>query len=285
MLRRLAILNSLWLLAVVVANTQEFIPYFTPISGTTGNNLVPDAEAYWAFEETSGNISDSSGNSQTLIEVGAPPTSSFGIVTNTRTFEDVTHTNYFTLTNNAAFAFSGDFTITAWAQFDILEPNIDDKTIIARGDYSGGTNFSWALIMDSATLFDYIAFYWSHDGVFDPANRMEFNLGGNVSVGAYYFIVLRRLGSTMHLSATYASEANLESDVTSAIPGAFFDDATTNIRIGALEGSTVHDMKGYIDELGIWSRYLNNCEVEHLWKARLNGTFSWPQFNSYPCVN
>lgn len=265
------------LLTATVSLGDLIIPRF---AGVTGNNLVPNAELYLRLNEASGNATDSTSNGRTLTESGTVG-SDTGVVGDARTFVDDDETDYLYRASESVFGFTGDFTITAWVDLDNTPPAIDDKTIISRGNYAGA-NFSWALIFDNASPDDKFIFYWSTDGVFNAGNVVEFTLSGDASTGDFYFLAVRRTGTTIHISATYRSDP-LESDVTATCSGAFFDDGTNELRVGSLEGSTIHDMRGKIDEVGIWSRYLNDCEIAKLFTAK-SGSFTWPSFDSNPCV-
>lgn len=268
----------LLLLLCLQLKADNFIPFFLP-SGSViyGNHLLPDLIAFYRFDEASGNAIDASGNGRTLTDVSADIGSEGGVVNDARILSYV-DTNYFERSYDAGFAFSGPFTITCWARFTDVGVEVNDMTLVAKGDY-GGSNFAYLLELDSGSATDYIAWYWSEDGIFAPGNRLEFDLGGFVGAD-WYFIVFRWSGTTAHLSATYFGDP-LSVDVTTPM-GTPFDDGTASLRVGSLEGLNDHDLNGNIEETGFWNRYLSDCEVAWIYTAQL-GSFSYPSFDSNTC--
>jgi hypothetical protein len=203
-------------------------------------------------------------------------------VAGSRTFDD-TDPDYFTNAFNTVYGFAGGaFTITAWVQVDQSPPHVDDKAIFTRGDYGGGTNFSYALIFDNGGSMDAFNFYWSTDGTFNAGNVVSFTLGGDAGLD-YYFVCLRWDGANFHLSATEQTDGSVAADVTAAFSGTLFNSLNPVVYVGILQGSSIHNMHGQIDEMGVWSRYLSDCEVGKLYTAR-SGSFTWPSFDANTCV-
>lgn len=259
----------------------RLVPFPWGSAVVTGNHLTPGAVAYWRFEEATGNALDSSGNGRTLTENGTLA-SGTGVVDDCRVYDKSVETDYFSRSADSAFGFSGDFTVTAWVQFDIGPPDTDDMSVISMGDFTGA-NFSWLIELDSGVSDDLISFYWSTDGTFNPGNVVQFTVTGGVTDTVWYFIVVRRTGSTLHISATDISDGSVATDATGTVSGALFYDGTDQLRVGDLEGSDIHDMNGLIDEMGVWSRYLSDCEVGWLFTAKA-GSFTWPDFDSNTCA-
>lgn len=263
------------------ASAQDFVPFLWTPGGSpvTGNGLLNNLLAFWEFDEASGNALDSSGNGHTLTATGTPG-SGTGVVAGSRTYDE-TNPDYFTEAFATAYGFvGGSFTIAGWGQFDIGSPHIDDKSIIARGDF-GGSNFSWALIFDNASPNDLISFYWSTDGLFNPANVVSFDLGGSVSVN-YYFVCLRWDGVNLHLSATESTDSAVAADTTAAFSGSFWNSGSPTLSVGRLEGSSAHYMRGQTDNMGVWSSYLSDCQVGWLFTSKL-GVFTYQNFDALNC--
>lgn len=259
------------------ARAQDFVPFLW--DNVTGNGLLNNLIAFWQNDEASGNLLDASPNNHDLTASGTAG-SGTGVVSGSRTYDETTP-DYFTESFVTDFGFAGGaFTISAWGQFDVGAPHVDDKAIIARGDFSGA-NFSWALIFDNASPNDLVSFYWSTDGVFNPANVVSFDLGGTVSVN-YYFICLRWNGATLHLSATEQTAGSLATDATASFSGTFYNSGSPTLSVGRLEGSSIHYMRGQTDDIGVWSRYLSDCEVQWLFVAK-DGTFTYPGFDTLTC--
>lgn len=255
---------------------QEFIPYF---ESQTGNYLLNNVVAYWTLNETSGNASDSSSNARTLTQNGSPG-SDTGMVSTGRTFSSTTHGDYFSRTTESAFAFGGNaFTITAWASFNARSLDPNDMTVIGRGDITG-SNFSWWLFLDHGSPNDSMYFVYSTDGTFDLGNSITFPISGEIGTG-FNFIAVRWDGTTLRISVTHNSESALEADQTKALSGTLYA-GTPTLRVGEVEGSTAHDMGGTLDEIGVWSRSISDCELEWLFTAKA-GSFTYANFNVLPC--
>lgn len=269
------------LISSLALQAQDFVPFLWTTTPSTGNHLTPDIIAYWRFEETTGGALDSSPNGRDLAENGVVGTAA-GVVSNNRTYADDDETDYLYRSPESVFAFAGDFTITAWVLLDNAPPATDDKTIISKGDFAG-SNFSWWLEFDNAGASSNFRFYWSTDGTWNSGQFVSSDLGSTASEADYYFVVVRRTGSTLHVSATFRGDP-LTADTTGTSSGAYYDDGTADLQVGNLVGSTIHDMRGAIDEMGVWGRYLSDCEVEWLYTAR-DGTFTYPSFDPYTCAN
>lgn len=259
---------------------QDFVPFFWDNSSATGNELLNNLLAFWKCDEASGNMTDSSGNSHTLTANGSPGTGT-GIVSGARTYDE-SNPDYFTEAFNSLFGFGGGaFSITCWPQFDTTVTS--DMSLIARGDFGGGVNFSWALLFDNGTPNDAVNFFWSTDGTFNAGNVVSFDLGGSVNSSIFYFICLRWDGATFHLSATPQSSGSLATDATASFSGTLSNSGNPTLSVGRLEGSGIHNMRGQIDEMGVWSGYLSDCEVGWLFTAKA-GSFTYSSFDPFLCV-
>lgn len=241
-----------------------------------GNNLLTDLAAFWTFDEPSGNALDSSGNGYTLTENGSLP-STTGIVEGSRHY-DANDANYFSRASAPAFIFNGPFTITAWCRFDPLPFATNDMTIMSKTTgFIGGV--SWWLGMDHGTPNDAIWFYHSADAGVNLEITI-FDLGGPVQAG-WYFVVVRSDGSTVEVSATHESETDLATPEDGPFVGCTNTPAVP-LTVGHYLGDSLHNMRGEIDEVGIWNKELSDCELSWLFRAK-EGIFSYNLFDGNSC--
>lgn len=269
-------LALLLLIRVVVA--QDFVPNF---SSQSGNHLSPNVVAFWKFDEHTGDAVDASGNGKTLTQNGSVSDGAGNaVVGSSRAFSAVNDTDSFTRTHDSAFNFGTNaFTLTCWAYFDSGGGSVTgDMSLISNGSYNLNT-MSWWLALDHGTP-DSLRFQFSTNGVYNFTDAAVFTFDGGVVGSGWYFIVARWNGSTIHLSATDIGASMLASDGTAAFSGSFYANTTDNIYVGDIDN--IHDLGGGLDEMGIWSRYLSDCEVAKLFTAK-GGILSFGGFDSNVC--
>ena len=274
---------ALIFIIAVSCNAQEFIS-FLPSTVFTGNHLSVSNIAFWRMDDHTGNATDSSGNGRTLTQNGTVADGGgLAIVNSARTFSASDDTDYFSRASEAAFTFGTNaFTLTCWAYFDSGGGTISgDMTLIAKTDLDTPA-VSWWLELDHASPNDLMSFYYSSDGTLGA--HVDFTFSGNIPADTWYFVYVRYDSVNIHVCATPISSANLATDATGAFAGPFFDNSTTPLTVGAVvEGTVIHDFGGNMDEIGIWNRYLSDCELGKLFTAKA-GTFSQPSFDSNACV-
>lgn len=268
-------------------SAQDFVPFLWDNNSGTGNGLLNNLAAFWRFEETAGNVSDSSGNGRTLIESGSNPNGT-GIVGNDRFYAFGSGTSdYFSVASDSALTFgSNPFTITAWAFLSPHGVTPNDLTILCKGDYGSGS-LSWWLVFDAGVLDDFMRFIFTSDGTYtfpDATKELNITYSGGLSVAGWQLFVVRWDGSTLHMSATYSTDSAVSADVTKAFAGPFFNNSGSPVVIAANLGSALHHMDGDMDEIGIWNRYLSDCEVAWLFTAKA-GSFTYPSFDPFTCVS
>lgn len=271
------------------AQGQEFIPRWSPAA--SGNNLIPNLVAFWRFDEnTSGNATDASGNGRTLTTNSPVASTSTAIVNYARNYSSTTDSDFFFRTNEAAFNFgTNDFTITAWAYFDSGGGTVTgDMTVISNGDW-GNNTMSWWLELDHGTP-DSVRLYVSTNGVWDAnANvHTDFDESGGVVQAVWYFIAARRSGTNLYLSTTPITSGSVSTNGVFALTDSFnvtglYANITDNLYVGDIATDHIHDMGGDLDEIGIWSTYLSDCQLGKLFTAKA-GAFSYPSFDSNPCT-
>lgn len=277
-------MKNLILLILTIASgfSQEFIPFF---GNASGNYLLPDLVVALKSDEVSGSMLDASGNNRTFGitgSVGSEP----GLVGGARTFSHLSGlTDYSARANEAAFTFgTTPFTITMWVFFTARSLAPNDMSLLGKGDY-GSTEFSWWLWLDHGVSDDTMYFSFSSDGTYtfpDTSKELTFPIVGEIGSG-YNFVVIRWDGTTLHLSVTHYSAAALEADQTKAFSGPFYNNSTSPVIIGANLGSSIHHLGGSVDEVFIWKRYVEDCQLQWLFTAK-DGVFSYSNFDANTCV-
>lgn len=268
------------LLTCSTLSAQEFIPFF----GGSGNGLLNNLAAFWRFEETSGNVSDSSGHGRTLVESGSNP-SGTGIVSNDRYYVFASGTSdYFSVASDSGLTFgSSPFTVTAWVYVTAHGVTPNDLTVISKGNYGSGA-MSWWLFFDSGFPDDFLTFVFSSNGTYtnpDSSKELSITYSGGFGTG-WQFLVVRWDGSTIHMSATPDTDLVLSSDSTKAFVGPFYNNSSSPVVIAANLGSALHHMDGDIDEVGIWNAYLSDCQLQWLFTASSH-SFTYGSFDSRSC--
>lgn len=252
------------------------VPTVDPVSG---NALIPDLISHHTLDQSSGSRTDSH-STNTFADNGSV-TSFTGVITNAALFSSTDNSDYLEMVYNSKYSFTNNaFTITCWAYFGArsLEPN--DMTVLSRGNIS--STLSWWLFLDHGTPNDAMNFVYSTDGTFNPSNAATYTFSGEIGTG-WNFIVVKWNGTTISISVTHNTELTRESYITKSFSGAFYNNNQT-IRMGEIDGSNLHDMGGYIDEVYICARELSECSIDWLFSAKA-GTFTYPIYNSSVCVS
>lgn len=137
---------------------------------------------------------------------------------------------YLSIASNAAFAFTGDFTIELWVRPDAIAQSM----FIDRW---AGSNQEWILGMNSSGN---PVFYWAPYATASPAIT-----GSNTfSTGTYYFVQLVKSGATATLYVAGSSVGTIGGLTAGS-------DLGNNIRIGAYNGGAGWDYAGRIDDVRV----------------------------------
>jgi hypothetical protein len=267
-----------WNVYTPVAFTAE-VDVVTP-SGV-GNGLSSALQAYYKFDETSGNAADSSGNGRHLIEHGTIETDS-GKLGNSRRHDASEDDDYFSTPSAAWNTFgANDFTIAFWFKpgttFDISQ----DMLIISKWDFSA--KMSWFIDYDRGTYpFDHAMLFWgSEDGInFFEIVKTEFYEFPDLN--KWYFIYVKRSAGVVTISLTGEDLTTLNPGDSAAYAGTLFDNSTVPLSVGAVfngtnNPDTSQDTGGSIDELGFWSTGLSTGELDSLFNG--GEGFNFTEFN------
>ena len=104
--------------------------------------LTTNLAGYWKLDESSGNVSDSSGNNNTLTNTNAVTFSS-GKINNGATFASVS-SQYFTIANasQTGLNITGDLSIAGWIQFASLTNGTNQAAVNRDTSGTRGYNFT-----------------------------------------------------------------------------------------------------------------------------------------------
>lgn len=246
------------------------------------NNLRTGLEAFWKFDELSGNAIDSSGNEHHLTQAGTIEATD-GRIDGGRLFSGADNSDYFITPAADWNAFgSTNFTIAFWFRPGV-PVDAAGEWLVAKQDADSGER-DWEIFLDESLVYV--------DGFAVKVIGPDFALSlqtdidsGPLPSSQWYFVHLRRtdddwvLGvgidgdptplvyadSTPHAGITTPSRHPL-------VVGAYYQ-STLTPPIGEIA-----DFNGTIDHMGIWIRDLSDCELQKLFEAT-----KYRKFDSRPC--
>jgi hypothetical protein len=280
-----------YLLTILTALTisgQTLIDHYRFGSGT-GNDLNDGLQAFYKFDEASGNAIDSSTNNRPLTQNGTL-TSESGYVVNSR-FHNVTDdTDYFSRADEAWNDFgTNDFTITFFTRLlnDDSSPDltvIQDTALVSK---SGGDGTSWIIHFDRGAWANQYAFqfYYTEDGAAFPIQLLNVEVDANFVSDAWYFVWVKRSGDTFTMGYTKVTDSTLSTTLVDTETQAItLFDSSGEFTVGSwlLPGGglvTSQDLEGNIDELGVWNVALSDCQLIKLFRG-----ISHSQFDTNPCL-
>lgn len=241
----------------LAVNTDPAGNSFTPVAGTTAAPV-----AFYPFDESSGTVAyDQQGsNNGTILGATHVP----GITGNALQFGGP-YPDYVNVPNSSAWNFgSGDFSITAWANFSSIPSGSAGQLgdVIVAHDEGGGTTNKW--VLDAYT--GQLGFH-----VNNPAAGQFFFAEApfNPTPGQWYSIDLSKSGSTyqFYVNGQLIGTAT----ETLAIP-----DASAPLTIGFANDGEGISFNGKLDDVGIYQGALSASEVAQIYQAGLAGTTTYP---------
>src|ERR1700728_588737 len=212
-------------------------------------SLLTNLTAYYNFNQSSGNPTDSSGNGLTLTNNGATFGSSYGIINNGLLFAAGNYlgSNSSSLFNTTSISYS------AWVKTtDTTNPQ---KTIIINS--TGGGGWQW---------------YINYDGTHF---QQKLDVQGIINIGTGNNNAALGSGSWTHIAVTYNSSTGALQFYTNGVA----DGSATNIQsqsYGAFQiGFNASNQKyiGDMDEVGVWSRILSSSEISQLYNGGFGLTY------------
>jgi Concanavalin A-like lectin/glucanases superfamily len=203
--------------------------------------LTTNLVGYWKLDESSGNATDSSGNSHTLTNNNTV-TYAAGKINNGAVFNGTT--NFLSLANGSSLVQGGAMTIAGWAKF---------TTVGSTWGFRNDSNCDFYLNPFSSTQAEVryrnsagTAFTFTSTSTYDTTFR-------------HYAITWD--GTTAILYVNGASNNSVAGG-----GNTFFTSTTTTFTIGKNEGSGGF-MNGSTDEVGLWSRALSSAEISSLYNS------------------
>lgn len=152
--------------------------------------LAPELWAWWKMDEASGNLADSTGNGNTITEVGTVP-SAAGKIGNAR--GPYSADNYFQFATTPIAGIGQPFTLLAWGKYTA---NATVQALIEQGQTDAGisgplirvtddsklrvANHTSGLILTGTTT---IADGWHHFAVTSDGENLTGYLDGEIEVG------------------------------------------------------------------------------------------------------
>lgn len=193
---------------------------------------------------------------------GGVTTGVSGIIENA--FEYDGSSGYTDLTGSTGFAPTNAFTVNVWVKANSLSIN---GRIINKWD---GTN-GWILQSFTGSGWRFYAGIGGTQSVTAPTN---------FTTGQWVMLTITYDGSHMRI---YTDGGNVQS---TAISGSLSNAGGKDIYLGSATDSAPQYFNGIIDELGIWTKVLNQTEISYLYNSGSPGTLQQYPFNSLgPQIN
>ncbi len=224
---------------------------------------VANAEliANWRLDETSGTFADSSGNGHTATAVGVPyGDGSNGILGGAFDGDGNDHLNAGDVGN---FAVTDTFSTTFWLKQDAVPTGFQwflGREILAEGPYNDG----WTLRNGGPTAREYLGFYF-----LDGAGGSYFYTADPVlATTDWLFIALVHNGSDDLSDTELYVNGTLQEIPSVSTPGGGFTGtglSDADFSIGARASTGAGDVKGLMDEIGLWDSALSQEDITSLY--------------------
>jgi hypothetical protein len=256
-------------------------PSYSSTSGEEfGNQLLPGLEAFWEMAELESGPSLSHVYGRHLTENTAPVPVEDGVRTKARRFNGpLNKDNYLRRASEPAFTFgSGAFTVTGWIN---VSAETQDGVLVAKSEGVLG-GLSWFLEYNYAGQFLALL---SSDGL-NWTTALAVDIPGGIDVGSWYFVYLKREGSTFTVGYRRQGETSFTENTASSA-AALYDNAAVPVTIGnwrdqAGVTSEVNALDGSVCDVGIWKGVaLSPCSLGKLFND--GDALDPDEFDSFPC--
>jgi hypothetical protein len=207
--------------------------------------LTDNLLAYYKFDESSGDASDSTANAKTLTNTNTVPYVT-GKLNNGIDIEESTGNQFFQRTNSAYYDVTSG-SISIWMNLESVTHASKDFTAVDCCTGSGAGGF--VLKFNHTTGVLYFTFGTETNKASTSA----------LSIATWYHIVATWNTSRKEIFVNGVSVGANETDETMTAGG-------TNFRVGT-DFNNVSNFDGIIDELGIWSRVLTQTEITNLYNS------------------
>lgn len=218
--------------------------------------LIDDIKAYWKFDESSGDASDSTSNSNTLTNVNSTAYGT-GIINNGIDFESGS-SNYMTAADSTSLSITGNMSISLWIKFETVQ-----FTALATKWTGSGNQRSFTWFYDSGEL----KFQVSANGSTDTIDMVSWT----PSTATWYHLVVTYTAAAGEVRF-YVNGSQQGTTQTGANTSIF--DSTSLFRVSLYDAGDGRYTDGVQDEMGVWAKVLSGDEITSLYNG--GAGFSYP---------
>ena len=247
MKKKSLLITAIAVFGFAIISMAQTVPSYVPTSGLVG---------WWPF---TGNAIDSSGNGNNGTVYGATLTADrFGNVNAAYNFDGMS--NFIEVSSSPSLCVSSAYSISAWAYISAYnsggfpyQPAIVSK--IVGGDWYGG--YEVRALSDVTGIPKIIGTSGNIGG-----SNVALNASGN-NINQWYNIIITYDGSIMKC---YVDGVCKDSGFFSGS----LQTSATPLRFGRRGGGPGFDcwLTGFVDDIGIWNRALDSCEIKDIYFAR-----------------
>lgn len=233
--------------------TQNFIPTSGPFttSQTFNQSGIPSCpvqssqtELLLTTPSNSSYLTDSSTNAFTVTNVGTatstpfnPFSDNYTILANPGSVLFNGSTQYLTVPDNAAFVFTGDFTMEAWI-YPTSFGGVNENVIASQWPGISPTNCAWIFQITSTGKVSLVY------GI-GATNTTVTGTSLSCSLNVWTHVAVTRSGSTVNFFVNGVTDAN-----TPTVSGSL-NDSTSEINVGRINASDLGYFTGYISNLRV----------------------------------
>lgn len=216
--------------------------------------LIDNLQAYYKFDESSGNAADSSGNGNTLTNTNIV-TYSAGVINNGASLASAS-SQYFTATDSTSLSPTGNASWSFW-----IKPgptSIGSTTDPVIFHKAAASNYSYYIQITTTSLSLAVS---SNGTSFGTATV---TLDTMVLTGTWYHIAVVYTAASGQIEVFQNGVS--KGTATGTLPTSIFD-GTAALELGRYGLGTSNYYNGMCDETGIWSRTLSSTEVSQLYNS------------------
>lgn len=223
--------------------------------------LTTNLQAYYKFDESSGNASDSSGNGNTLTNNNTA-TFSAGKINNGADLED-SSSQYFSAADSASLDITGDLSFSGWVKVESAPALNTQHSVFNKDGIAAGTRSYSLWYRNEGGTLKFETYLFQSDATYD-------HIQWNVDLGTATW---KHVALVVTVANAAATECVLYIDGISQGNGTVINNGgITSIQNGTAElrlgrGHTTEYFDGMFDEFGLWSRALTQAEVIQLYNS------------------
>lgn len=237
--------NTIW---IYHKNNTPVNSESQPVDILTGVNQTN--VAYYTFDNT---LLDSTGNNNDLTDGTNAFSTSAGKINEAYNFPN--NPSYLSASDSSSLDLSGGWALNAWVNASILNGSI--HSVVVKNFDGSNVPYSMRIIEDTGN-------YVLQCGFYDGSWREEAG-SVNLQTGSFYMLTCDYDGST--LRGYVDNSLDLSLSYSGSVPT-----TNTDLTIGARGDwnggyQSVSQFYGVIDEVGVWSDFLNSTEREELYNS------------------